>query len=73
VDYSSTDVTITVNSNNLDIPDFNDSDSVDVLDFVLHVESYGTCSGCQEDRNCDGDIDVDDVILALSYWKTAAL
>lgn len=67
-DYSSTAVTITIDSNDLDPPDFDDSGRIDIIDFVLHTEAYGTCTGCQEDRNCDGNIDVDDVTLVVSYW-----
>jgi photosystem II stability/assembly factor-like uncharacterized protein len=48
--------------------DFNDDATVDVVDFLALLGSWGPCPGCPEDLNGDGLVDVVDFLALLAAW-----
>jgi carboxypeptidase A1 len=50
------------------IGDLNGDDTVDVLDLLILLDTWGPCAGCAEDLNGDGTVDVLDLLILLDAW-----
>jgi len=70
VTYEPTQIRVTIEEPELDPPDLDDNLHIDIVDFVLLTQSYGSCVGCLGDRNCNDEVDVDDVLMVLPDWSS---
>lgn len=58
----------TITGQTCDFADLNCDGAVDVLDLLILLGSWGSCSGCDADLNGDNVVDVLDLLILLGNW-----
>jgi hypothetical protein len=49
--------------------DINGDSTVGILDFLMILESWGPCAGCQADLDGDGQVGITDFLTVLGNWS----
>jgi hypothetical protein len=51
------------------LPDFDANGRIDLLDAINQMTLFGICASCDEDLDCNGEVDIEDVTMCLSHWR----